>query len=175
MDDTIYIPRHRLDVGEMTNLALRKGWRRVLIYSLLVSGFLGMLNYNFFAPAFGLSVPAVVLISVLIGLLTVFQSYRATKSLLSKQAQSFAFGDRTIHFNQRSITVDHANGATSTFPWACLVKAEWLPELLLIYVTGIQYITIPRRYLDDKIENAIKQALVTVKQQQGLLPPPQLS
>jgi hypothetical protein len=175
VDDTIYIPRHRLDVGEMADLAFRKGWRRVVLYAVLVSGLLGFINYNFFAPAFGLSVPIVVSISVLIALLTILQSRRTTKGILSKQAQSLAFEDRTIHFNRRSITVDYAGGATSTFPWTCFVKAEWGPEMLLIYITGIQYVTIPRRYLDSNSETAIKNALDTAKQQKGLLAPPPLA
>ncbi len=175
VDETIYIPRHRLDVGEMADLALRKSWRKVLIYAILLSGLVGFIIYNIVAPAFGLSVQMVVTVSIFFALIVAAASIRGTRETVTKQAQSLAFEDRTIYFNHRSITVEYAGGMSTTVPWTCFLKAEWGPNLLLMYITGFQYVTIPRRVLDERIENQIKRELDTAKQQKGLLAPPPLT
>lgn len=175
VDETIYIPRHRLDVGEMANLALRKSWKRVLLYAIMMAGLLGFINYNFIAPALGFNDVTVVLVSVFIALLIGTAAVRGTRETVTKQAQSMAFEDRTIYFNHRAITVEYAGGMSTTVPWACFVKAEWMPNLLLMYITGAQYVTIPRRVLDERIEYEIRRELDIAKQQKGLLAPPPLS
>ena len=155
----------------MAELAFKKALPRVIYFGLMAGALAGLAFYALyrsegFSPLMALGFGAFIVLAAAAG------SQKRMRLFMKDPAQSFAFDDRTIYFDRESLHVDYSRGARSSFPWVCVLRAEWGNDFLLLYLTSTQYVTIPRRVIDGRAEEAIKEALQQARLQMGMGAPP---
>lgn len=174
MDETIYIPRHRLDLEEMVALSVKKGFKRLFVLSFLYGYSVACTLYELFFRDSPTGVPMAALIGLGVALLFGIMTTSNYRKVYARPGQRLLFEDRTIVLEPAGIKVDYANGATSSFPWSIILREEWQRDLLLLYIADATYIIIPRRLLTVPIEDAVKAALQRVREARGIAAPPRM-
>jgi len=168
--DTIYLHRHRLDLDEMVDIALAKSRKRLITMALLMGVVAGLATYVLTTP--GDPDPFRMLVSfggfAAVTLITFLSSRSNFKKFYQKPGQENFRGDRTVILNDDGIKIDYISGISTFLPWRTLQKADWGKSLLLLYMTDSQFLMIPRRIMDRKTEDRVRESLERAKTENAI-------
>ena len=152
--DPIYLPTHRIDLGQLVNWTYAAGWKRLLLLYICIGFLFTML---FYAPI-RFDLPTAVLYAFLLCAAMLITGRLRIPSVYKSPGRNQILLPRTMVLDSNGFQLAYQNGVSTRVPWNVISKKSWSKDFLALY-SPFGPILVPRGILTSEVTQFIENSL----------------